>query len=504
MSNDFELIVREGPEVGTRYSLHQKYFSIGNSLENDLVVFSLSVSNQHLFLQRGENGYFAKDLDSTQGTSINGRRLSSICELQHGDLIRLGDALTLEYVAVKMIESSPIDKKQKSLIELSTIQNKSKVEKSLEIWKPSRIGCTYCFRTLDPDDSYLEMRSFVQDHANGRLYHTICWETYCKKNNLNPANGQSVDISPPPLLDISERTAVVLHAGPTNSINDQPLGISTSVIVFQGVSEPKSFWIRNNYKETITISRHLGPVWTYIDWENYSANPERSFELAAEQNQRVRVYLHPLHPSWMRYTVDLTPTQALEILSNCFSMEFNLGMAALGLLTVVHWWTFINWVGQPGMLPPLGLSSGALVGWLAFAMPTRILWWLLNLFTKLNELGATVAHRPQASIWRQFSNGSVIHLIQDRRSLLSMIVGVFVIGTVISSIIWSVLSLLSILVQNILGGLGWISLVVGYTTLLFLMIGYLLQEYGISLNQIVRTLVGYIRQQLESVNRDES
>ncbi len=61
----------------------------------DLVPFGaiqMGVSRRHAVIHREEDGYYITDLNSTNGTRINGRRLSSNkpFRLSSGDVIRLG------------------------------------------------------------------------------------------------------------------------------------------------------------------------------------------------------------------------------------------------------------------------------------------------------------------------------------------------------------------------------------------------------------------------------
>lgn len=61
----------------------------------DLVPFGaiqLGVSRRHAVIHREEAGYYITDLNSTNGTRINGRRLlpNKPCRLSSGDVIRLG------------------------------------------------------------------------------------------------------------------------------------------------------------------------------------------------------------------------------------------------------------------------------------------------------------------------------------------------------------------------------------------------------------------------------
>ena len=74
---------------GRRSRLSGDRVLIGRSRECDIVVSDPNVSRRHIELRRGERGWAAVDLGSTNGMKINGRRLSH-AELQPGDRITIG------------------------------------------------------------------------------------------------------------------------------------------------------------------------------------------------------------------------------------------------------------------------------------------------------------------------------------------------------------------------------------------------------------------------------
>ena len=55
----------------------------------DICLDDKAVSRQHLNLIRGDSGYYAKDLGSTNGTILNGERIRSQL-LKNGDVLRVG------------------------------------------------------------------------------------------------------------------------------------------------------------------------------------------------------------------------------------------------------------------------------------------------------------------------------------------------------------------------------------------------------------------------------
>ena len=65
--------------------------NIGRADYNDLVVPDESVSTSHAKLQRREGVWVLVDLDSTNGTFVNGEPIEGRVQLFDGDLVRVGD-----------------------------------------------------------------------------------------------------------------------------------------------------------------------------------------------------------------------------------------------------------------------------------------------------------------------------------------------------------------------------------------------------------------------------
>jgi hypothetical protein len=89
----FRLVVRRGPQPNQVYELNK----IGRDITNEITVNDPEVSRHHCRLTRGQGGYTLEDLGSTNGTFINGRRLTGAQPLAPGDLIGLGETVTLAY-----------------------------------------------------------------------------------------------------------------------------------------------------------------------------------------------------------------------------------------------------------------------------------------------------------------------------------------------------------------------------------------------------------------------
>ena len=83
-----QLVVVEGPELGRAVALDAPR-TVGTASGNDLVLTDDRVSGQHLRLDREGHGFKVKDLDSTNGTWLEGARVTE-ATLQPGATLKVG------------------------------------------------------------------------------------------------------------------------------------------------------------------------------------------------------------------------------------------------------------------------------------------------------------------------------------------------------------------------------------------------------------------------------
>jgi two-component system cell cycle response regulator len=81
-----------GPGMGTRYILGDNPMVIGRGNDCDIRINDHSVSRRHARIQPAADGYYAVDLQSTNGTFVNDQQ-SSICKLKDGDYLRVGNCI---------------------------------------------------------------------------------------------------------------------------------------------------------------------------------------------------------------------------------------------------------------------------------------------------------------------------------------------------------------------------------------------------------------------------
>ena len=82
-----------GPEIGRRFRLDKKFYTVGRGTESDLMVPRDAVSRLHAELSRDKRGNWnVVDVGSTNGTFVNEIR-STEHSLRDGDQVRFGDAI---------------------------------------------------------------------------------------------------------------------------------------------------------------------------------------------------------------------------------------------------------------------------------------------------------------------------------------------------------------------------------------------------------------------------
>jgi MoxR-like ATPase len=93
-----ELVYLNGPSTGERVGLSADGTQLGRAADCAAVIPDLQVSSFHCQIQLTESGWVISDLDSSNGTFVNGSRISTAA-LIDGDVVRVGDT-DLQFVAV--------------------------------------------------------------------------------------------------------------------------------------------------------------------------------------------------------------------------------------------------------------------------------------------------------------------------------------------------------------------------------------------------------------------
>jgi ABC-type multidrug transport system ATPase subunit/pSer/pThr/pTyr-binding forkhead associated (FHA) protein len=84
------------PDGAQEYSLRGNAITIGRDPSNDIVILRPIVSRRHARLERVGHGYVVADLDSVNGLTLNGRKISRLL-LADGDEVWIDDEVRLTY-----------------------------------------------------------------------------------------------------------------------------------------------------------------------------------------------------------------------------------------------------------------------------------------------------------------------------------------------------------------------------------------------------------------------
>ena len=98
------LIVKRGPQAGSRFLLDSDHVTVGRASDNEIFLDDVSVSRKHAFFQRvsrpdGAVRFSVSDIGSLNGTYVNRNRIDSL-ELASGDEVQIGKFRLIFYPGV--------------------------------------------------------------------------------------------------------------------------------------------------------------------------------------------------------------------------------------------------------------------------------------------------------------------------------------------------------------------------------------------------------------------
>ncbi|MDY6872612.1 MAG: FHA domain-containing protein [Chloroflexota bacterium] len=93
----FQLTMRSGPTPGKVFPLEQQEILLGRDLANEIAISDPEVSRRHARFLLQEENVIIEDLGSTNGTFLNGQRISSPQQLRAGDVITFGENIVVVF-----------------------------------------------------------------------------------------------------------------------------------------------------------------------------------------------------------------------------------------------------------------------------------------------------------------------------------------------------------------------------------------------------------------------
>lgn len=91
------LVVQTGPNPGQIINLGTLSSSLGREATNNIVLNDPEISRRHARLIPQGTGFLLEDLNSTNGTYVNGQQVTGRVLLQSGDVIQLGESVQLVF-----------------------------------------------------------------------------------------------------------------------------------------------------------------------------------------------------------------------------------------------------------------------------------------------------------------------------------------------------------------------------------------------------------------------
>ena len=101
VSQSFQLVMKAGPTPGKAYALDKGEIKVGRDISNDIIINDAEVSRKHARITIQGDSYVLEDLGSTNGTFVDGERLTGPHILGLGQTISLGENVTLDFEAVQ-------------------------------------------------------------------------------------------------------------------------------------------------------------------------------------------------------------------------------------------------------------------------------------------------------------------------------------------------------------------------------------------------------------------
>ena len=100
------ITVMSGPHVGRMESVEEGAVTLGRDRDCDLCIPDDKVSRNHARIFPSGEDYIIEDLDSSNGTLVENRRIEGEYVLKDGDKITVGDSVTLKFAFQDAIEQS--------------------------------------------------------------------------------------------------------------------------------------------------------------------------------------------------------------------------------------------------------------------------------------------------------------------------------------------------------------------------------------------------------------
>jgi len=98
------LVVRRGPNAGSRYVLDEEVTALGRHPESNIFLDDITVSRRHASVRRGSEGYAVSDAGSLNGTYVDHERVDT-APLHNFAELQIGRYILVFLLGEKVVES---------------------------------------------------------------------------------------------------------------------------------------------------------------------------------------------------------------------------------------------------------------------------------------------------------------------------------------------------------------------------------------------------------------
>jgi pSer/pThr/pTyr-binding forkhead associated (FHA) protein len=309
------------------YRLAQQVIRIGAAIDNDIVVEGedLDEHQAQVVWDEAQQGYILRVLVEQPAVTVNGNAMmTDVVLLNDGDLICVGNDIELTFG----LDEEPLDSDEVA----EPIELPSREAFDPHDGSQVRIGCAYCFSTINGSKDLSERKAILG--TNNNYYHETCWE----KIDLS-INGKTVELLPAPPLFAKQLAPKRISMEVDNTLDDKPLGISESRVILRELL-PISFKIKNN--EPNAVLRIPMPLLS-APWVTATVRPlpdhDGKVVINPDDEATVVLYPHLVRPLKHRCHLEFIPNRYVIVESNGIDW---LSIASLSILAGVLLVMLIN------------------------------------------------------------------------------------------------------------------------------------------------------------------
>jgi pSer/pThr/pTyr-binding forkhead associated (FHA) protein len=133
MDMTLNIIIKNSTKIVGEYFFKSDRITIGRSKTNDIVINDQTISSNHCVIKKDGSDYFIEDLDSTNGTFVNGEKIKKV-RIKNNQILKIARCyvriifldMDIRKAVLKVIENPLDDRKSFDLNRLTKFIGSSK------------------------------------------------------------------------------------------------------------------------------------------------------------------------------------------------------------------------------------------------------------------------------------------------------------------------------------------------------------------------------------------